>query len=207
MNKIDIFSPFFYKFKMSEHSLIQDSYMDSIIKNYGFQPHHSHDWDVHTNYLWKDDLPNKFDWWDSVQYYKIYVNKFIQDYFEQELDWRIDKEPWYNVYGKGQKADWHDHMPSDFSAVHFLKYNPEKHEPFMFTNPDLTSVRLQGTYKPNIVDRLGTCAKQSYYKGNYVPEVEEGDFVIFPSQMMHLVNASKNEDLRITIAFNFNILP
>ncbi len=207
MSKIDIFSPFFYKFKMSEHSLIQDSYMDSIIKNYSYQPHHSHDWDVHTNYLWKDSLPNTFDWWDSVQYYKIYVNKFINDYFRQELDWRIDKEPWYNVYGKGQKADWHDHMPSDFSAVHFLKYNPEVHQPFMFTNPDLTSVRLQGTYKPNLVDRLGTCAKQSYYKGNYIPEIEEGDFIIFPSQMMHLVNASESEDLRVTIAFNFNILP
>lgn len=207
MKKNNIFSPFYYHFEMEEHSIIKDAYIDDIMKNFNSFPDNSKDWKNHSSYTEVNILPKELDWWTSVQYYKKYVNQFINHYFRGlELDWRIDAEPWYNVYGKGQKADWHDHMPSDFSAVHFLKYNPEVHQPFMFTNPDLTSVRLQGTYKPNIVDRLGTCAKQSYYKGNYIPEIEEGDFIIFPSQMMHLVNASESEDLRVTIAFNFNIL-
>lgn len=207
MNKVDIFSPFFYKFKMSEHPLIKEAYMDSIIKNYELRPKHSHDWNVHTSYLWNDTLPNKIDWWVSIEHYRTYVNKFIEDYFRKSLDWRIQDNPWYTAYGKGQKADWHDHMPADFSAVHFLKFNPEVHNPIVFTNPDVISSRLHGTYKPHLVDNLGTCDKQSYYKAEYTPEIEEGDFIIFPSQLFHLVHPSESDELRVTIAFNFNILP
>ena len=89
MNKIDIFSPFFYKFKINEHSLIKNAYLDSIIKNYNHSPHHSHDWDVHTSFLWKDTLLNNLDWWESElnwysgddeisQNLQFYVNEFIK---------------------------------------------------------------------------------------------------------------------------------
>ena len=33
MEKVNIFSPFYYHFKMEEHSIIKDAYLDSIIKN------------------------------------------------------------------------------------------------------------------------------------------------------------------------------
>lgn len=206
MKKVNIFSPFFYNFQMEEHSIIKDAYLDPMLENYKVYPHNSHDWDVHTSYKLKEHLPNKIDWWTSVQHYKTYVNQFIEDYFRAPLDWRIDQDPWYTIYGKGQKADWHDHMPCDFSAVHFLKYNPTSNSQFTFTNPDVVSTRLQATYKPHIVDNLGDCDKQSYFKEHYRPEVSEGDFIIFPSQMMHLVFPNPTDDLRVTIAFNFNIL-
>jgi len=206
MKKIDVFSPFYYKTNLKEHSVIKDAYLESILANYNYNPEHSHDWNVHTNYMWRDTLPNTFDWWTSIEIYRTYVNEFIEDYFRQPLDWRIDGEPWYTAYGRGQKADWHDHMPADFSAVHFLKFNPEVHNPIVFTNPDLISSRLHGTYKSHLVNNLGTCAKQSYYKHQFTPEIEEGDFIIFPSQMLHLVNPNESNELRVTIAFNFNLL-
>jgi len=207
MKKVNIFSPFFYHFKMEEHSVIKDAYLNSILENYKLYPHNSHDWDVHTSYYLKDNLPNKLDWWTSIQHYKTYVNQFIEDYFRASLDWRIEEDPWYTVYGKGQKADWHDHLPADFSAVHFLKFNSEVHNPIVFTNPDVTSTKLQAQYKSHIVSKLGTCDKQSYYKEQYSPVINEGDFIIFPSQLMHLVEPNTVDETRITIAFNFNILP
>ena len=192
---------------MSEHSLIKDAYLGNILKNYELHPKHSHDWDVHTSYAYNaETLPYEIDWWTSVQYYKTYVNQFIEDYFRKQLDWRIQGDPWYVVYGKGQKADWHDHMPVDFSAVHFIKYDSSIHSEFTFTNPDIPSAKFQAAYKPHIVNNLGDCDKQSYFKEQYRPEISEGDFIIFPSQMMHLVNANMTDDLRITIAFNFNVV-
>ena len=205
MEKVNIFSPFFYHFQMEEHSIIKDAYIDDIIDNYNKLPYNSHDWNVHTNYKLKDEL-QPLDWWTSVQHYKKYVNQFIEHYFRGlQLDWRIDDEPWYTAYGKGQKADQHDHMTCDFSAVHFLKFNPKVHEPIRFVHPQQTKTKYLSRFKPLIVDNLGTCDRQSYYKEHYVPLINEGDFIIFPSELQHLVWGNESDELRVTIAFNFSL--
>jgi hypothetical protein len=205
MEKVNIFSPFFYHFQMEEHSIIKDAYLDTIIDNYNKLPYNSHDWNVHTNYKLKDEL-QPLDWWTSVQHYKKYVNQFIEHYFRGlQLDWRIDDEPWYTAYGKGQKADQHDHMTCDFSAVNFLKFNPKVHEPIRFVHPQQTKTKYLSRFKPLIVDNLGTCDRQSYYKEHYVPLINEGDFIIFPSELQHLVWGNESDELRVTIAFNFSL--
>ena len=205
MKKVNILSPFFYHFQMEEHSIIKNAYMDDIIDNYNKLPYNSHDWNVHTNYKLKNNL-KKLDWWTSVQHYKKYVNQFIEHYFRgSQLDWRIDDEPWYTAYGKNQKADQHDHMTCDFSAVHFLKFNPEVHEPIRFVHPQQTKTKYLSRFKPLIVDNLGTCDRQSYYKEHYVPVINEGDFIIFPSELQHLVWGNNSDELRVTIAFNFSL--
>ena len=205
MEKVNIFSPFFYHFQMEEHSIIKDAYLDTIIDNYNKLPYNSHDWNVHTNYKLKDEL-TELDWWTSVQHYKKYVNQFIEHYFRGlQLDWRIDDNPWYTAYGKGQKADQHDHMTCDFSAVHFLKFNPEVHEPIRFVHPQQTKTKYLARFKPTIVNNLGTCDRQSYYKEHYVPVINEGDFIIFPSELQHLVWGNESDELRVTIAFNFSL--
>lgn len=205
MEKVNIFSPFFYHFQMEEHSAIKDAYLNDIISNYNLAPFNSHDWNVHTNYKLKDGL-KQLDWWTSIQHYKKYVNQFIEHYFRGlQLDWRIDDTPWYTAYGKGQKADQHEHMTCDFSAVHFLKFNPEVHEPIRFIHPELTKTKYLSRFKPLIVDNLGTCDRQSYYKEHYVPVINEGDFIIFPSELQHLVWPNESDELRVTIAFNFSL--
>lgn len=205
MKKVDVFSPFFYHFQMEEHSIIKNAYMGDIIENYNKLPYNSHDWNVHTNYKLRDEL-KPLDWWTSVQYYKIYVNQFIEHYFRGlQLDWRIDDEPWYTAYGRGQKADQHEHMTSDFSAVHFLKFNPEVHEPIRFVHPEFTKTKYLSRFKPYLTNNLGTCDRQSYYKEHYVPEINEGDFIIFPSELEHMVWSNNSDELRVTIAFNFSL--
>ena len=205
MKKNNIFSPFYYHFEMEEHSIIKDAYIDDIIENYRKAPHNSHDWNVHTDYKLKDEL-QPLDWWTSIQHYKKYVNQFIEHYFRgSQLDWRIDDNPWYTAYGRGQKADQHEHMTCDFSAVHFLKFNPEVHEPIRFVHPELTKTKYLSRFKPLIVDNLGTCTRQSYYKEHFVPVINEGDFIIFPSELQHLVWGNDSDELRVTIAFNFSL--
>lgn len=206
MNKVDIFSPFIYQGYVNETQFIQDSYLPLIYQNYTSNPSHSSDWDVHTDYHSKSTLLNQIDWWTSVQHYKKYVNQFIEDYFRQSLDWRITDNPWYTVYGLGQKSEQHEHMSSDFSAVHFLKFNPKFHEPIRFVHPEFTKTKYITDFKPRIVGNLGTCAKQSYYKEHFVPEIVEGSFIIFPSELQHMVWGNQSNELRVTIAFNFNLM-
>ena len=96
-------------------------------------------------------------------------------------------------------------MTCDFSAVHFLKFNPEVHEPIRFVHPQQTKTKYLSRFKPLIVDNLGTCDRQSYYKEHYVPVINEGDFIIFPSELQHLVWGNNSDELRVTIAFNFSL--
>jgi len=96
-------------------------------------------------------------------------------------------------------------MTCDFSAVHFLKFNPDIHEPIRFVHPELTKTKYIAKFKPHLHDNLGTCDMQSYYKEHYVPVIKEGDFIIFPSELQHLVYANQSDELRITIAFNFSL--
>ena len=206
MEKFDIFSPFYYHSNVVETPQIQDAYMGDIVANYNSNPNSSNDWNVHTDYGLKPTLPHQIDWWTSVQYYKTYINNFIEDYYRGlQLDWRINDEPWYTVYGKGQKADQHEHMPCDFSAVHFLKYNPQLHEPIRFIHPEFTKTKYIKTFKPIVESNLGTCTKQSYYKEHFVPEINEGDLIVFPSELQHLVHPNTSDELRVTIAFNFSL--
>lgn len=207
MNKVNIFSPFYYQGYVEETPIIQADYLPKMIGNYNHSPNLSHDWPVHTNYYYKDGLPNEIDWWVSVQHYKKYVNQFIDHYFRGlRLDWRIQEDPWYTIYGAGQQANQHEHMTSDFSAVHFLKFNPEVHNPIKFIHPEVTKTKYIKAFKPQLHNNLGTCDRQSYYKEDYVPVINEGDFIIFPSELQHLVHPSNSDELRVTIAFNFNIL-
>ena len=44
-------------------------------------------------------------------------------------------ESWVNYYKGGMNQEEHDHLPSFYSAVHFIKFNPEVHESVYLINP------------------------------------------------------------------------
>ena len=47
---------------------------------------------------------------------------------------------------------------------------------------------------------------QSLFHPRFTPLIEEGDLVIFPSQLEHMVPKSESDEIRITIAFNIKII-
>lgn len=202
----NIFSNFYWKQTIQETSYIQECYLDKITDNYNFNPKSSPDWDVHTSYNNEENLPYKLEWWDSVQHYKKYINKFIYEFLGDKYDWRINGTPWYTTYGINQSAAQHEHFPDQFSFVHFLQFNPEVHSPITFVNPNsIVSKYLleQNNFKEKINFKN---SKQSLYHPLYSPLITEGDCIIFPSNLEHLVEKSTSKELRTTIAFNFNII-
>lgn len=202
----NIFSNFYWKEFVEETSEIQNSYLAKIINNYNYDPKASPDWNVHTSYNNEENLPSKLDWWLSIQYYKKYVNNFIQEFFGYEYNWEISGSPWYTTYGKGQSAAQHEHFPDQFSFVHFIQFDPKLHPPLTFVNPNSLVSKYtlkQNNFKEKINFRN---LKQSLYYPLYSPLINEGDCIIFPSNLEHLVEKSTSNELRTTIAFNFNIL-
>jgi hypothetical protein len=194
----NLFSPFLWKKRIREHDEIRE-YIEPLIHTKRTLGEYSPDWNVDTSY----DQDFEFNWWPCIEHYKKYVNDFHWELFGIYPDWRISGEPWYTAYGKNQSADRHDHIPDNFSALHILKYDKEKHKPLVFINPQYKLNRA--LYSDGPISKISSRAKNDYYNNWHYVDADEGDILIWPSILDHFVQKNESDDLRITIAFNYNI--
>jgi len=139
--------------------------------------------------------------------YSKYVNEFLIQFFGHLPNWKIKGDIWYNAYGSNQTADIHDHLPDHFSIVHFLKFNPEVHNPIQFINPMESVVKHILTMSPSLKENINRFDQtQSLYTGRFMPIIEEGDIIIFPGSLPHGVPLSLSDEVRVTVAFNIDIV-
>lgn len=114
---------------------------------------------------------------------------------------------WYNTYSKNQYQEWHDHSggDSDFSAIHFLKYDEDEHIPTIFRNPTNRSKVYSSIKNKKRLQSINN-NYNSIYSDIFYPNIKEGDLLIFPSWLEHTVPPNKSKNLRITVAFNIELL-
>lgn len=204
-----IFSPFYWSTSIESDGNFYLEYLkEDIEQNYYKDPNNAWDWNVHTSYGQEDKLPNKVDWEHLLEvYYNSHIKSFLKQYFNQEVDYRISGSPWYTVYGKGQSANTHEHLPDHFAVVHFLKFNPEVHWPISFVNPNGAATKYFLNSNENVKSKIDfNNSTQSFYHPRFTPKLKEGDLIIFPGQLEHLVEKNHSDEIRITIAFNINII-
>tara|TARA_B100000965_G_scaffold7480_1_gene5799 strand:+ start:6235 stop:6840 length:606 start_codon:yes stop_codon:yes gene_type:complete len=149
---------------------------------------------------WDCSLKTEFRACGKNKYKHFYDD--IMDQFSQDidLDHRCDVfESWLNFYGKGDNQEEHDHLPGFYSACHYIKLDPE-HDATKFVNPlySLFSYQYNDLGSP---DRTPDFRQQ-----HWLPDVKEGDILIFPSWLRHMVTANYSDEYRITLAFNINII-
>lgn len=203
-----IFSPFYWRQNITETQDLQRLYLYWMLENYKADPSRSPDWNVHTSYDCNLQLPNPINWSPAIKVYKKYIDIFLTEYFQsKDVSYEISGEPWYTAYGKNQSANTHEHLPDHFSVVHFIKFNPEVHHPISFVNSNNEAIKLFVTYNPQLRKLINfDRSNMGYYHPRFTPNILEGDIVIFPGQLEHLVEKSSSEEIRITVAMNINIL-
>ena len=113
-------------------------------------------------------------------------------------------EIWYNCYINGEFQEPHDHilMPNKnnlsthFSCIHFLSFYSTRHKPVQFHDP-IDQIRCF-SYELN----------GNGYKERVYPDISEGDFIMFPSYLIHSVEPSPHtfDYPRITISMNIRVL-
>jgi uncharacterized protein (TIGR02466 family) len=207
MERVNLFSPFYYKTHIAETEFLKQIHLEAMLINYNELPYHSHDWDMHTSYGYNEDLPFQINWEHFFSIYKDYIDQFCMEFFDAGRSWEIIDKIWYNVYGKEQNGMQHNHIGSDFSAVHYFKFNPEVHTGTTFINPRSNEVLYyKNISKPLISNLVKTNIEHSLYQEVFTPQVNEGDFIIFPSHLDHVIYKNNSDDLRVTIAFNFSII-
>ena len=185
---INLFPTYFWKLKVPNHQIIKDKYLQSFIDGYdnniyrvpkGWVTHK-----CHTSFE-ETKLTDK----DICDEYSSVFNTIF------EKKWSGNFELWYQVYKNNEYQEWHDHMPATLSAIHFLNFK-EEHKAPIFEDP------LKGL--KSIINRTAL-NKDLSSSLRYIPEVEEGDIIIFPSYLQHTVPAGKYNSHRVTIAINLNV--
>lgn len=157
---------------------------------------------VHTSFSSKKSKKNLFFGEDDLyeKFLSSAYEKCFDHFFDAEYSVSID-DIWYNYYSVDEYQEFHNHLgdlynTTHFSCIHFLSFNPDIHESTVFKDPtsDLRchSVNFSSTG----------------YIQHHIPQINEGDFIMFPSYLQHCVFPVKNteEYPRITIALNIKVL-
>ena len=187
--KDNLFSTSFWKIKVPNHQSIKKKYLQSFIDGYDDKIFNvPEDWITHKCHTSFES--NKIIEKDMSDEYSSVFNSII------EKEWSGKIECWWSVYKNNEYQEWHNHMPSTLSAIHFLNFEDEHLAP-IFEDP-LKSVK-------SIIDRTAL-NKDLSSSLTYTPKVEEGDMIIFPSYLNHTVPAGKYKSYRVTIAINLDIL-
>lgn len=118
------------------------------------------------------------------------VNKIMAEPWSADITQR-----WFNYYEDGEWQEPHHHIDRqviDFVLVHFLSLDNTRHKPIVFHDP---------------IDALRANVINHTTKEKFSPELEEGDWVIFPPYLFHSVpeQPSTPDYPRITISWNIHM--
>ena len=193
-----IFSINIFKTKVEGNNHLKDLLVDKITKNSDYleKPRYWTTNKVKTSFAGE---PKGME----ILYNGSPYQKTLLEHYSACMDKVFDKkyevlipELWYNFYNNGEYQEAHDHLgtplsPCHFSCIHFLSFDEKQHYPPQFMDP-LAQLR-----------NLSLELDRSEYGDVYIPSIEEGDLLMFPSYLSHCVPpCSKTKIPRITISFN-----
>ena len=102
---------------------------------------------------------------------------------------------WFTIGRKYSYHEQHNHLPSTWSGVYYIKSNEEQ-SPITFMNRNTEYV---WPYPANPIEYNPLNSSETRFSTN------SGDCIIFPSYLNHKVEQSMTDDPRVTIAFNFGV--
>lgn len=204
-----------YKFKIDPSTYEKNNVIQTMLENYKINPQRNA-WDNHSK------LHHAYEDWNNDQYQKVDISSLIPPY-QKVVDAVMGEvsfnKPvpytWFlvNIAINTKFMNIHDHMyktnnsQSLFSCVHYIKFNKTTHSSTTFLNP------LPIAYFEDNVNRVNTFLnsdepENSSYFSSWNLEVEEDDFVVFPSYLKHIVYDNKTQatDDRIVSVSNIELI-
>jgi hypothetical protein len=108
------------------------------------------------------------------------IKPYLADFTEQR---RVEfTDMWFQTALKGNSHGLHNHGHSGWSSVIYVEFNPQHHTPTKFISP------FNNPWNGNLVD--------------FMPEVQEGDMIIFPSTIAHEAMPNESNVKRTIISYN-----
>lgn len=128
-------------------------------------------------------------------YLSIYYEQIYPNYYGKKPEQKLQcNTAWVNYMAPGEVNPPHVHTGCNFSSVIYLKIPAAlKKEKKQFLGTGVGPGAIQFIY--------GSTSDKAINQVS--PEIEEGDFFIFPHNLFHFVTPYKSKGERISIAANF----
>ena len=199
--EINLFPTTVYKTNIQSNHILKGELLSKIMRD-------SYSWKEQTQWRTNRIITSFGDEEYNDQFFDVvssetdlfvqYQNCFKQ-FFDHEFSAVIDLI-WMNVYRDGEYQEQHNHItryntsPCHFSCVHYLSFDPLRHQPLTFVDHNLHAANAFHLEKEN-------------YRPVYSPHISEGDFIMFPTYLEHYVLPSvpTPDYPRITISMNISI--
>mgnify|MGYP003133305912 FL=1 len=141
---------------------------------------------IGTYSIWEDE---KFK--DVNEFVKNSVLQYLKDTMIKETCLNTNPcDAWFNIYKKGDYQEYHTHGGSLISAVYFLK-GTSKSAKIYFKSP------VNDMIAPNFEEYTADNYERVYY------EPRPGLLLVFRSYLEHSVEKQIDNELRISLAYNF----
>jgi hypothetical protein len=204
----------YYIYRIDPRSYDNDKIYKDILHNYSVDPQRNN-WDNksymdsklhHSNSDRENSKFKEINYTKLLRQYGMLFNNFMK---ELELVKQVNAE-WtitnYTAMKSGQYMRKHNHVgDSDFTCVHYFKYNPEKHPSTTFYNPVSTASVIR-YLRPVHYNNLNIKNPNHSWRLPYFQlDAKENEIHIMPSEVEHEVPPFESDELRITIVVNFAI--
>lgn len=188
----DLFGIRIFKHELETHKEIKEKYLKEIISGYEKSIYNiPYGWEtsnVHTSFSSNNQIIK-----DCPEEYK----KIFDHYFSEakEVHEALGKNEyelnyWHNVCKNGEYQECHHHMPNVYSAIHFLQFDESDHHAPVFYDPS----RM-----------LKTIGVHRHLAQKFIPDIMEGDMIVFPSYLEHSVPSLRYNKHRVTISINMSL--
>ena len=201
MNAIHLFPTPVWKFSLSKHEEYKRRLVGNLEHTFKTRPDLKARWSTlcHTWQCYINDVnvPLK-DLYDDIM---AEVMKFIEYIGVAESSYYKIGESWFNVHTHDMHQEVHNHPPSFISGVYYLQFDPKKDKSVIFMNEN------QSFFYSSFAMGL-PINNPPLMSHCQIPDIKEGDVLLFPSTLNHFVPKSEPHDqLRITNSFNIMPVP
>ena len=189
---INLFPTPVYKFSLTGHETYKNKFIKPILKKYRENPASTFDWAANCN-----------SWQVKADDINIDLTDICKEIMQGCKQYLIELEAvghfkiwgnWFNVHTSDMYQEVHDHVPSFISGTYYLQFDKEKDNPLTFVsdNSSFTNMALA----------MGIPIKEHKY---VKLDVDEGDVLLFPSTLRHMVTKAKEPHTTLRITNSFNI--
>tara|TARA_R100000388_G_C7189578_1_gene132826 strand:+ start:103 stop:750 length:648 start_codon:yes stop_codon:yes gene_type:complete len=167
--------------------------------------------------LFKQEPDKKAKWATMCHTWQAGFNDITPNYFEciqKEIDvaieqyfgflrlppFQYEKTGWFNVHDSEMYQEVHNHIPAILSGIYYIQFDKTKDSQVVFRNPSETFLALMAGSKVPINNPM--LLQHTLFDDSFI--IEEGDLILFPASLNHLVPKAKqtHDQLRITLSFN-----
>jgi hypothetical protein len=211
-----LFSLPIYTYSVDENLYDRKDIINTIEDNYKKDKNRNL-WEKNTDSI-KSNLHHNFSDYKNEDFKEPNYEKIIPVYenillkFLEDLSLKITPIKFkfeivnYTCMTGSQYMKSHQHSHCDFTAVHYIKYNPNIHKPTLYENTHSFS-RYTKDLRPNLKNILNEKDYlNSWYYNSYFLNVKEHDMCISPSFLLHSVpHQPQTLDTRITIVLDIQL--